>query len=57
MKLDEMTSEVDEYLPILRERAAALQVELAKEREVVSEIEACDQGELSDWRATALDTK
>jgi len=57
VKLDEMTSEVDEYLPILRERAAALQVELAKEREVVGEIEACDQGELCDWRATALDTK
>jgi hypothetical protein len=52
-----MTTELDEYLPVLRERAAALQVELTKEKEVVSEIEACDEGELSDWRATALDTK
>jgi hypothetical protein len=33
-----MTSELDEYLPLLRERAEALQVELAREREVVSEI-------------------
>ena len=57
MKLDEMTTELDEYLPVLRERAAALAIELAREREVVAEIEACDQGELCDWRATALDTK
>ena len=57
MKLDEMATELDEYLPVLRERAAALQIELAKEREAVAEIEACDQGELCDWRATALDTK
>jgi hypothetical protein len=52
-----MTSEVDEYLPLLRERAAALQVELSREREVVSEIESCDQGDLSDWKATVVDTK
>jgi hypothetical protein len=52
-----MTHEVDEYLPTLRERAAALQAELIKEREIVREIESCDQGELSDWKATVVDVK
>lgn len=52
-----MTSQLDGYLPLLRERAAALEIELGKEKEVVAEIEKCDQGELSDWRATVLDTK
>ena len=57
IKLDEMSTEVDDYLPQLRERAALLAAELQKEREVVAELEACNQGELSDWRNTVLDTK
>lgn len=55
-KVDGMTREVDEYLPLLRERAAALQAELEKEREIVAEIEACDQAELQDWKTAAEDT-
>jgi hypothetical protein len=55
-KVDTMTAEVAEYLPTLRERAIALQAELEREREVVADIEACDQDELQDWKNAAEDT-
>jgi hypothetical protein len=52
-----MSAEVEDYLPQLRERAALLSAELEKEKKIVAELEACNQGELSDWRNTVLDTK
>jgi hypothetical protein len=56
-KLDTLSSEVDTYLPQLRQRAAELQAELLKEREVVAELEACDQAELGDWKNTVKELK
>jgi kinetochore protein Spc7/SPC105 len=49
-RLDSMHEQATALLPDLRARLAALQAELAGEREVVREIEACDQDELRDLR-------
>lgn len=54
--MDSITEGVEEYLPLLRERAKALEAELIKEREIVAEIEACDRAELEDWKSAAEET-
>jgi hypothetical protein len=46
-----MQEQADSLIPDLKARHAALVEELAREKQVVAEIEACDQEELSEYRA------
>ncbi|WWD20877.1 hypothetical protein CI109_105354 [Kwoniella shandongensis] len=49
-RLSAMNEQVASLLPDLKARQAALQVELAREREIVAEIAACDQQELASYK-------
>ncbi len=49
-KVQELRTIGAQVLPNLRERSAALQIEVAQEKEAVAEVSACDQGELKDLK-------
>lgn len=56
-RLDDMEEQVVTLLPELQERYAALQIELEKERQLVAELDQCDQSELAEYRAAISEQK